>query len=245
MKRNFTLIELVIVVAVIALLAAMVQPVLSQVRPAAEAAGCADNLRQLGTYMSMYAESNGDCFPAFQGNIRGNDQGKWQDMLFSLYNPEKYKATRDRSWIHYDDRVERTMRPYGVFGCPANPAKQDKKNGGHRHYGMNTYLGTDNPDWVANRGASRQRGKVSDPARRMLMLDIDRGEKTSWREVGIHMRKYMTPGEEDLREGYAFRHGENQANVAFVDGHVDARKWAEIPSGWNSDGGVFWSGDKQ
>ena len=60
MKRNFTLIELVIVVAVIALLAAMVQPVLSQVRPAAEAAGCADNLRQLGTYMSMYAESNGD-----------------------------------------------------------------------------------------------------------------------------------------------------------------------------------------
>ena len=74
---------------------------------------------------------------------------------------------------------------------------------------------------------------------------IDRGEKASWREVGIHMRKYMTPGEEDLREGYAFRHGENQANVAFVDGHVDARKWAEIPAGWNSDGGVFWSGDKQ
>ena len=78
-----------------------------------------------------------------------------------------------------------------------------------------------------------------------LSLDIDRGEKASWREVGIHMRKYMTPGEEDLREGYAFRHGENQANVAFVDGHVDARKWAEIPSDWNSDGGVFWSGDKQ
>jgi len=61
--RGFSLIELLVVTAIIAMLASMLLPALAKAREVARKAKCISNLRQIGMALHMYAEDNGEYFP--------------------------------------------------------------------------------------------------------------------------------------------------------------------------------------
>src|SRR5579863_9093732 len=57
----FTLVELLVVMAIIAILAALLLPALARAKEQARWANCAGNLRQLQICWHMYPDDNADC----------------------------------------------------------------------------------------------------------------------------------------------------------------------------------------
>lgn len=62
-KFRFTLVELLIVVAIIAILAAILLPSLNKAKAKAQEIACAGNLKQLGSTLHLYAADSSDWLP--------------------------------------------------------------------------------------------------------------------------------------------------------------------------------------
>jgi competence protein ComGC len=77
----FNAVELLVVVAIIAIIAAMVVPALSRAKSAANSTGCKNHLRQLGAALRMYVADNSGNFPVYMQS--GPPFRHWSDGLAS------------------------------------------------------------------------------------------------------------------------------------------------------------------
>jgi prepilin-type N-terminal cleavage/methylation domain-containing protein/prepilin-type processing-associated H-X9-DG protein len=124
----FTLIELLTVIAVIAILAAILIPVVSNVRQKADEATCLNNLRQIGAGLGLYQSDHKGAFPAAVDDWNpppGGDKGIWFMQLEAYGLP--FKATRDLG----------DMRNQDWWYCPACRDHQEQKGWGQPDYGAN------------------------------------------------------------------------------------------------------------
>ena len=103
--RGFTLVELLVVIAIIGLLAALLMPSLGTARKKAKAAGCINNLRQLGLAVQMYTDDSGGQLAALSGifppwNPLGSGTQAWTQLLFPYVKTTKAYLDPDRpAWM--------------------------------------------------------------------------------------------------------------------------------------------------
>jgi prepilin-type N-terminal cleavage/methylation domain-containing protein/prepilin-type processing-associated H-X9-DG protein len=100
-SNAFTLLELLMVVAIIGILAALLFPVFSRARAYSYSTTCKNHLRQMGVALKMYVEEHRNTYPyylgppgptygdaVFPGDSRGKGKGCvfWSSKLFPYYS---------------------------------------------------------------------------------------------------------------------------------------------------------------
>lgn len=116
-RRGFTLVELLVVIAVVAILAALLFPAFARAREKARQAACVSNVRQLGLAFQQYAQDNDEQLPAATdgGNGDGGVRGGWiyyRVWASSGVVPDAF------------DPAQGSIFPYlksaGVYVCPSD-----------------------------------------------------------------------------------------------------------------------------
>jgi prepilin-type processing-associated H-X9-DG protein/prepilin-type N-terminal cleavage/methylation domain-containing protein len=211
-KEAFTLIEMLVVIAIIALLASLIVPAVSNSIARAKSIACASNLRQLGLAFQMYTinPSNGsNRLPA-----PAPSTAKPWFVAISPYLQEQAGGAKDLT---------------NTYKCPvyANLRQdiQGTTSWDQLGYGMNIYLegsASTGWPWYPEPGALNYGYRISEirnPTQTILLADqaswnwgIRKDQLASQSSSG----KYYDKEEGKLR---GFRHGKT-ANFLFVDGHV-------------------------
>ena len=206
-KHRFTLIELLIVIAIIAILASMLLPALNRARGKAEVISCSANLKQIGTGFFMY---EGECgIPPL-----GCSNAGYGDTSQGWFQNTANGGIRDYIKSAASVQQERLL---SVFYCP----NMVKVENGRKHgcgYAINRFMRPAGPVMPVRFEPSH---RIRKPSSSVLMLD--RWSKELFTVTGSSgFWYYVTDNGVGKWDNYPMgsAHHDNSNNFLFFDGHA-------------------------
>jgi prepilin-type N-terminal cleavage/methylation domain-containing protein len=211
-RAGFTLIELLVVIGIIALLIALLLPVLGQARASGQAVACMSNMRQTTAAVLTYAGEHDDELPG---------AGK-------LSHGEPVKDDPQASWFfNLQDYVDAEMST--LARCPEDESvlweKPDANNGLYRvvSYASNFYLS----GVLTSFENYRSLKPLRNPSRTNFVSEL--AETGSYATSDhIHAELWLTNPKQRAAEQVALQQHNDVSNWAYLDAHVETNLLEEV-----------------
>lgn len=213
LAKNFTMIELLVTISIIAILAAMLLPVLNKARESAKYIQCTSNLKQIGLYVIQYVDNNDG----------------WCDLRTANYTYVGYGAPKEDQYLKTNYKF-----PKGLFFCP-----NARSYGDSFLYGSN-YVPTESIFVVGKIGGSEVQGNkkyIKIKPNEIIMMEkvLSLNDNQYWPQNG---REYYYLISADSSYWYGTlatrmeksvfaNHDMKKANALIADGHVETYKYGD------------------
>lgn len=123
-RKGFTLVELLMVIAVIAIVAAIILPVFQNVREGARRTSCESNLKQIGLALTQYIQDSDEFAPA----VTDQQNHPWMDAIYPFVQstavfdcPDEAFPSTDLSRGSHQDHIVEAYRPGGTVNMHKAP----------------------------------------------------------------------------------------------------------------------------
>jgi prepilin-type processing-associated H-X9-DG protein/prepilin-type N-terminal cleavage/methylation domain-containing protein len=121
-EAAFTLVEMLVVIAIIGILAGILLPALVAARERGREASCSNNLRQLYLAMDMYCTHNGEYYLSAARDFQSTNLERWHGRKDAIINPatglQATDAYGNPQWSAYFDPALGKLAPYLGFIVP-------------------------------------------------------------------------------------------------------------------------------
>ncbi len=235
---GFTLVELLVVISLIALLAALLLPALAKAKMKAQGLSCLNNLKQLQLGWMVYSTENNDQIVPTGGQPA--TAMTLADVKFSNGNWVQGDMSSPPGWTNKALIMAGSLYPYvrnlGVYKCPADQKHDSYGNPTVRSMSMNCWMNPLKPpyssrdeSWNSYQGytttALREFRKQSDilaPSPAKCFVTVDENPKTindGWFVVDPNQPRTWV----DAPASY-----HNKAcGFGFADGHAEIKRWRD------------------
>ena len=207
-KPSFSVVHVLLVVAIVGVLVALLIPNRRGAREAARRMQCSNHLKQITIALQNY-EDVYKCFPpAYTVDEGGKPLHSWRTLILAYIEPALYdKIDLSKPWNDPANKAayETTL---SVYRCPSGNAKE----------GQTTYLAVVAPGGCFQPAEPRRRAEITDnPDLTLMVIEVASDHSVHW----------MSPNDADEAMVLSLATTKNPphpnvALAAFVDGHIQS-----------------------
>lgn len=207
-RSCFTLIELMVVIAIIALLCAILLPALRNAKEYARSMSCASQLKQFGYANTMYVGDNMDYLPF------GVTNGKLWDYLLTSY-------------VNYNLSGADKINSYSIYHCPSGgdlcPVAVSRYR--YKSYAYNFKHTAD---------TGKKASLIANPSGTGLMPDAAYGIAQNYANgwVICSSSNLSFVDSYGYLDNISYRHN-GKTNILYADGHVAAQQKGPYDASWS------------